>query len=90
MDNVTPTPANVVTLTGTTLSNIQTFTTGVLGAAETVFKSVTNAISTGGALSMAEMIKYQSESAKFTLTATIMSGINKEVIDTMKGIGNKI
>jgi hypothetical protein len=39
---------------------------------------------------MAEMVKYQSESAKFTLTATIMSAIIKEVIDTMKGIANKI
>jgi hypothetical protein len=85
-----PTPTPTTTLAGTTLNNIQEFTTGVLGAAENAFKLVTNAISTGGALSMAEMIKYQSESAKFTLTATIMSAIIKEVIDTMKGIANKI
>jgi hypothetical protein len=95
MGNATPNLGNstataAVTLAGTTLTNMQDFTTGVLSAAETVFKNVTNALSTGGALSMAEMIKYQSESAKFTLTATIMSAIIKEVIDTMKGIANKI
>jgi hypothetical protein len=51
-----PTPTPVTTLAGTTLTNMQDFTTGVLGAAENAFKLVTNAISTGGALSMAEMI----------------------------------
>jgi hypothetical protein len=95
MENVTSNLGNstataAVTLAGTTLSNIQTFTTGVLGAAENVFKTVTNALSTGGALSMASMIYYQAEASKFTITATIMSAINKEVIDTMKGIANKI
>ena len=90
MGNSTPATPTVVSLAGTTLNNIQDFTTGVLGAAETIFKRVTNDISTGGTLSMAEMIKYQAETSKFTLTATIMSAIIKEVIDTMKGIANKI
>jgi hypothetical protein len=85
-----PTPTPATTLAGTTLTNMQDFTTGVLGAAENAFKLVTNAISTGGALSMASMIYYQAEASKFTITATIMSAINKEVIDTMKGIANKI
>lgn len=85
-----PTSTPTITLAGTTLNEIQSFTTGVLGAAETVFTRVTNALSTGGTLSMAEMIKYQAETSKFTLTATIMSAILKEVIDTMKGIANKI
>jgi hypothetical protein len=86
----TQTPTSTTTLAGTTLTEMQSFTTGVLGAAETIFKGVTNALSTGGTLSMAEMIKYQAETSKFTLTATIMSAILKEVIDTMKGIANKI
>lgn len=84
------TDSSGVSLIGTTLNNIQDFTTGVLGAAESAFKTVTNAISTGGTLSMAAMIQYQSETSKFTLTAQIMSAITKEVIDTMKTIANKI
>ena len=86
----TPTPNPTTTLLGTTLNEIQNFTTGVLGAAETVFKRVTNELSTGGTLSMAAMISYQAETSKFTLTAQIMSAITKEVIDTMKSIANKI
>ena len=86
----TPTPSPTTTLLGTTLNEIQSFTTGVLGAAETVFKRVTNDLSTGGTLSMAAMISYQAEASKFTITAQIMSAITKEVIDTMKSIANKI
>ena len=86
----TQTPTPTTTLAGTTLTEIQSFTTGVLGAAETIFKGVTNALSTGGTLSMAAMISYQAEASKFTITAQIMSAITKEVIDTMKSIANKI
>jgi len=78
------------TLVGTTLTNIQDFTKAALVDAETVFKTKTNALATGGTLSMAAMIEYQAETSKFTLTAQIMSAITKEVVDTMKGIANKI
>jgi hypothetical protein len=90
MATPTPTPASGASLAGTTLNNIQAFTSSVLGSAEEVFKTFTNALSTGGTLSMASMIQYQAETSKFTLTAQIMSAITKEMIDTMKSIANKI
>ena len=78
------------TIAGTTLDQIQTFTKAVLGDAEKIFKDATDALATGGTLSMTAMIQYQAETSKFTLTAQIMSAITKELIDTMKGIANKI
>ncbi len=80
----------MATLASTTLSGIQSFTSSVLSAAEAVFKTQTEALQTGGTLSMAAMIQYQAETSKFTLTAQIMSAITKEMIDTMKSIANKI
>jgi hypothetical protein len=90
MATPTPTPGSGASLAGTTLNNIQAFTKDALVAAETVFKDKTNALATGGTLSMAAMIEYQAETSKFTLTAQIMSAITKEMVDTMKSIANKI
>lgn len=80
----------MASLNSATLTDIQSFTSNVLNAAETVFKNATDKIDTGGTLSMAQMTSYQAEISKFTLIAQIMSAITKEMVDTMKGIANKI
>ncbi len=80
----------MATLFSATLTDIQSFTSNVLNAAEQAFKNATDKIDTGGTLSMAQMTSYQAEISKFTLIAQIMSAITKEMVDTMKGIANKI
>jgi ketol-acid reductoisomerase len=80
----------MASLTSATLTDIQSFTSNVLNTAESAFKIATDKIDTGGTLSMAQMTSYQAEISKFTLIAQIMSAITKEMVDTMKGIANKI
>ena len=82
--------ATAVTLPGTTLEQIQKFTSDVVKGAETVLKSATDALSTGGAMSMETMLKYQAELSKYTLTGQLMATIGKELIDALKSVVNKV
>ena len=82
--------ATAVTLPGTTLDQIQKFTSDVVKGAETVLKSATDALSTGGAMSMETMLKYQAELSKYTLTGQLMATIGKELIDALKSVVNKV
>ena len=82
--------ATAVTLPGTTLEQIQKFTSDVVKGAETVLKSATDALSTGGAMSMESMLRYQAELSKYTLTGQLMATIGKELIDALKSVVNKV
>jgi hypothetical protein len=82
--------ATAVTLPGTTLDQVQKFTSDVVRGAESVLKTTTDALSTGGAMSMESMLKYQAEISKYTLTGQLMATIGKELIDALKTVINKI
>ncbi len=82
--------ATAVTLPGTTLDQIQKFTSDVVKGAEGVLKSATDALATGGAMSMESMLKYQAELSKYTLTGQLMATIGKELIDALKSVVNKV
>ena len=79
-----------VSLPGTTLDQVQKFTSDVVKGAEGILKTATDALSTGGAMSMETMLKYQAELSKFTLTGQLMAAIGKEIIDALKAVVNKV
>ena len=82
--------ATAVTLPGTTLDQIQKFTSDVVKGAEGALKSATDVLSTGGAMSMESMLRYQAEISKYTLTGQLMATIGKELIDALKSVVNKV
>jgi hypothetical protein len=82
--------STAVTITNTTLDEVQKFTSGAVKAAEGVLKIATDALATGGAMSMETMLKYQAELAKYGLTGQLMATIGKELIDALKSVVNKV
>ncbi len=66
------------------LKEINTFAAERLGIMETDVKSQLNALSSGGELTQADMLKMQFNIAKYTLTASVLSSINKEVTESLK------
>ncbi len=78
------------TLAGSSLNNIKDFSLEVLNLADGAFKSATQAIDSGGTLTMAQMTKYQAEVSQYSLISQIMSAVVKELVDSMKAIANKI
>jgi molybdopterin biosynthesis enzyme MoaB len=77
-------------LAGSSLSNIKDFSLEVLTLSDTAFKTATQAIDSGGTLTMAQMTKYQAEVSQYSLISQIMSAVIKELVDSMKAIANKI
>ena len=80
----------MATLAGSSLNNIKDFSLEVLNLADGAFKSATQAIDSGGTLTMAQMTKYQAEVSQYSLISQIMSAVVKELVDSMKAIANKI
>ena len=78
------------TLAGSSLNNIKDFSLEVLNLADGAFKTATQAIDSGGTLTMAQMTKYQAEVSQYSLISQIMSAVVKELVDSMKAIANKI
>ncbi len=78
------------TLAGSSLNNVKDFSLEVLNSADAEFKKVTQAIDSGGTLTMAQMTKYQAEVSQYSLISQIMSAVVKELVDSMKAIANKI
>ncbi len=66
------------------LKEINTFAAERLGIMETDVKIQLNALSSGGELTQADMLKMQFNIAKYTLTASVLSSINKEVTESLK------
>ena len=77
-------------LAGSSLSNIKDFSLEVLTLSDTAFRAATQAIDSGGTLTMAQMTKYQAEVSQYSLISQIMSAVIKELVDSMKAIANKI
>lgn len=77
-------------LAGSSLNNIKDFSLEVLNLADGAFKTATQAIDSGGTLTMAQMTKYQAEISQYSLISQIMSAVVKELVDSMKAIANKI
>ena len=80
----------MATLAGSSLNNIKDFSLEVLNLADAEFRRVTQAIDSGGTLTMAQMTKYQAEVSQYSLISQIMSAVVKELVDSMKAIANKI
>ena len=80
----------MATLAGSSLNNIKDFSLEVLNFADSEFRKVTQAIDSGGTLTMAQMTKYQAEVSQYSLISQIMSAVVKELVDSMKAIANKI
>ncbi len=80
----------MATLGGSSLENVKVFAVDVLTTADNAFKAATQAIDSGGTLTMAQMTKYQAEVSQYSLISQIMSAVVKELVDSMKAIANKI
>ncbi len=90
MGNQTPATPTAATLAGTTLGQIQAYTSNILNSAEAYFKIQTNRLASGGEMSMPSLLSYQAEISKYTLTGQLMATIAKELIDALKSVINKI
>ena len=80
----------MATLGGSSLEAVKTFADSVLGIADKAFQTATQAIDSGGTLTMQALTKYQAEISQYSLISQIMSAVVKELVDSMKSIANKI
>lgn len=80
----------MATLGGSSLENVKVFAVDVLTTADNAFKAATQAIDSGGTLTLQQMTKYQAEVSQYSLISQIMSAVVKELVDSMKAIANKI
>jgi hypothetical protein len=80
----------MATLGGSSLENVKVFAVDVLTTADNAFKAATQAIDSGGTLTLHQMTKYQAEISQYSLISQIMSAVVKELVDSMKAIANKI
>ena len=80
----------MATLGGSSLENVKVFAVDVLTTADNAFKAATQAIDSGGTLTLQQMTKYQAEISQYSLISQIMSAVVKELVDSMKAIANKI
>lgn len=72
------------------LKDINTFAADRLGNMETDVKTQLNELSGGGELTQADLLKLQFNIAKYTISASTLSAITKEVADSLKQTANKI
>ena len=72
------------------LKDINTFAADRLGTMETDVKTQLNELSGGGELTQADLLKLQFNIAKYTISASTLSAITKEVADSLKQTANKI
>ena len=80
----------MATLATTSLEGVKNFAVDVLNVADATFKAATQAIDSGGTLTLYQMTKYQAEISQYSLISQIMSAVVKELVDSMKAIANKI
>ena len=80
----------MATLAGSSLNNIKDFSLEVLNLADAEFRKVTQAIDSGGTLTMAQMTKYQAEVSQYSLISQIMSAVVKELVDKLTSIENEM
>ena len=72
------------------LKDIQAFAAEKIGSMEGDVKTQLNGLQGGGELTQADLLKLQFNIAKYTISASTLSAINKEVSDSLKQTANKI
>lgn len=77
-------------ITNLNLKDINSFATDRLTTMETDVKNQLNGLSDGGELTQADLLKLQFNIAKYTISASTLSAINKEIADSLKQTANKI
>ncbi len=77
-------------ITNLNLKDINSYATDRLTTMETDVKNQLNGLSDGGELTQADLLKLQFNIAKYTISASTLSAINKEVADSLKQTANKI
>jgi uncharacterized protein YfeS len=66
------------------LKEINDFAADKVGTMEADVRAQLNSLSGGGELTQSDMLKLQFNIAKYTLTASTLSSINKEVTESLK------
>lgn len=72
------------------LSNINKFASDRMSTMEGDVKTQLNSLQGGGELTQADLLKLQFNIAKYTISASTISAITKEVADSLKQTANKI
>ena len=72
------------------LSNINKFASDRMSTMEGDVKTQLNNLQGGGELTQADLLKLQFNIAKYTISASTISAITKEVADSLKQTANKI
>ena len=72
------------------LKDINGFATDRLSSMEIDVRTQLNALNDGGELTQADLLKLQFNIAKYTISASTLSAITKEVADSLKQTANKI
>lgn len=72
------------------LSDINKFSADRLGTMENDVKNQLNELKGGGELTQSDLLRLQFNIAKYTISASALSAITKEVSDSLKQTANKI
>ncbi|MFM8466817.1 MAG: hypothetical protein ACKOAO_04570 [Oxalobacteraceae bacterium] len=79
-----------VSITNLNLSEINNFASNRMTNMEGDVKTQLNTLQNGGELTQGDLLKLQFNIAKYTISASTISAITKEVSDSLKQTANKI